>query len=115
MKNAPVCEFISAIRSVHTGGSVLVLKASSKILQRLSAEKKIEERNFDELQPRELEVLKQAAKGKSNKEIASELHISERTVQAHLINIFKKFRANSRTKAVLHALKEGWLTLDDLP
>ncbi|GAH80743.1 unnamed protein product, partial [marine sediment metagenome] len=70
--------------------------------------------DFEQLQPRELEVIKLAAKGMSNKEIARELFISERTVQTHLVNIFRKLGVNSRTQAVLDALKKGWLTLDSL-
>ena len=49
-----------------------------------------------------------------NKEIASELHLSERTVQAHLSNIYSKLDVDSRTEAVLQALKEGWLDICDL-
>jgi DNA-binding NarL/FixJ family response regulator len=67
------------------------------------------------LKQREFEVLKLAAKGMSNKEIAQELTISIRTVQSHLVNIFTKLNVNSRTEAVLHALREGWIALDDLP
>jgi DNA-binding NarL/FixJ family response regulator len=66
------------------------------------------------LHPREIEVLKLTAKGMRNKEIAKELHISERTVQAHLSNIFCKLQADSRTEAVLRAVKEGWLNIGDL-
>jgi len=51
----------------------------------------------------------------SNKEIASQLNISERTVQTHLVNIFRKMQVSSRTEAVLQGLRIGWLTLDDLP
>ena len=55
-----------------------------------------------------------AAKGLRNKEIAKDLGISERTVQAHLSNIFSKLGVDSRTEAVLKALKNGWLDLSDL-
>jgi len=67
------------------------------------------------LRPREVELLRVAAKGVTNKGIASELGISQRTVQTHLVNIFRKMECGSRTEAVLHALREGWLSLDDLP
>ena len=63
---------------------------------------------------RELEVLRSAAKGLRNKEIASNLSISERTVQAHLSNIFSKLDVSSRNEAVLKGLKEGYLNLSDL-
>jgi len=65
------------------------------------------------LHPRELEVIDLTAKGMSNKEIANQLVISERTVQTHLVNIFRKLGASSRTQAVLYALKEGWIELGD--
>ena len=64
---------------------------------------------------REFEVLKLAAKGMTNKDIAQKLSISERTVQTHFSNIFRKLGVGSRTEAVLHALKEGWLSPEDLP
>ena len=63
----------------------------------------------EQLRRREIDVLRAAAKGISNKEIGSKLGISERTVQTHLVNIFRKLEAGSRTEAVLRALKEGLL------
>lgn len=115
LKSAAPRELTNAVRSVHAGEAVFDLKAASKVLHRLAAEKGEERRGLEELQSRELEVLKLAAKGMSNKEIGRELGISERTVQSHLVNIFRKLEVGSRTEAVLHALHEGWLTLDDLP
>jgi DNA-binding NarL/FixJ family response regulator len=53
-------------------------------------------------------------KGLSNKDIAQELCLSVRTVQGHLANIFNKLRVSSRTEAVVRALREGWVTLDDV-
>jgi len=115
LKSAAPRELANAVRSANAGEAVFDLKAAGKILARLAAEKGEEQRELEELQPRELEVLKLAAKGMTNKEIAEELFISERTVQSHLVNIFRKLDVGSRTEAVLHALREGWLTLDDLP
>ena len=113
-KSAPLNELVSAIRLVHKGGSVLDLKAADTVVSYLTARGSRDKTDFEQLQPRELEVLKLAAKGMSNKEIARELFISERTVQTHLVNIFRKFGVNSRTQAVLNALKKGWLTLNNL-
>ena len=62
-----------------------------------------------------MEVMKLVTKGLSNKDIADELCLSIRTVQGHLGNIFNKLAVSSRTEAVVHALKEGWITLDDIP
>ena len=109
-------ELISAIRAVGQGEPVLDPRAAYKVLARLvytddSDSKPI----LDELHERELEVLKLASQGMTNKEIAHELLISERTVQTHFMNIFRKLDASSRTEAVLKALKQRWITLDDLP
>ena len=50
----------------------------------------------------------------SNRDIAEKLVLSGRTVQAHLANIFEKLLVGSRTEAVIHALKKGWFTLEEL-
>jgi len=60
------------------------------------------------LTERELDVMRILLEGHSNKEIARKLYISERTVQTHLSNIFHKIKVNSRTEAVLVAVREGW-------
>ena len=69
----------------------------------------------ESLSDREMEVLKLAAKGISNKDIAEQLSLSPRTVQAHLGNIFNKLGVGSRTEAVLYGLRKGWFNLEDLP
>ncbi len=66
------------------------------------------------LSQRELEVLKWAAKGMSNKDVAEELCLSVRTIQSHLAHIFDKLQVGSRTEAILHGLKEGWFSLEDI-
>ena len=114
LKNAPVSELISAIRLVRTGEAVFDLKAVSKVLRHIDEESE-GRRGPAKLYRRELEVLRLAAKGSSNRTIAEELGLSERTVQTHMVNIFRKLGVTSRTEAVLHALKEGWLTVNDLP
>lgn len=115
LKSAPVSDLISAIRLAHAGEAVIDLKAVDKVLRYLAVEEGQDKKDIDVLHQREKEVLKQAAMGKSNKAIGEELFISERTVQTHMVNIFQKLRVGSRTEAVLRALKEGWITLDDLP
>jgi len=113
-KTAPH-EFISAIHSLCSGEAVFDLEAVTKLIGSLATNKGKEMKAMARLRPREVELLRVAAKGLTNKEIASELGISQRTVQTHLVNIFRKMECNSRTEAVLHALREGWLSLDDLP
>lgn len=114
-KDRPLRELISAIRLVHGGDSILDLKATDTIVHSLIDSGRGPKTGFGELQPRELDVIKLTAKGMSNKDIADELFISERTVQTHLNNIFRKLEVNSRTQAVLYALRKGWITLDGTP
>jgi two-component system, NarL family, response regulator LiaR len=115
LKNAPFSELTGAIRMVHAGKLVLDIKVAGDALQRLTKGTGELDADFKELHDREMEILKLVARGISNKEIADKLFISQRTVDTHLINIFRKLGVESRTRAVLRALKKGWLTLDDVP
>ena len=117
VKNVRVRELVSAIRAVHAGETVLDPQAAHRVFSRLSHTRGMTRvgETAPQLHQREMEVLRLAAGGMSNKEIAQELAISVRTVQTHMVNIFGKLGVGSRTEAVLHALREGWLTLDDLP
>lgn len=117
VKNVRVRELSAAVRALHDGEMVLDSSAARRVFSRLApvAGSVSAGEALKQLHQRELQVLKLAAKGMSNKEIAQELTISVRTVQTHLVNIFAKLNVNSRTEAVLHALREGWFTLDDLP
>lgn len=115
-KGARSSELISAIRGVAVGEPVLDQAVAYRILNRMVASGETGPgAKLTELHDRELEVLRFAAKGMTNKAIAHELFISERTVQTHFLNIFRKLNVGSRTEAVLRALKQGWITLDDLP
>ena len=66
------------------------------------------------LTERETAVLKMAAKGMSNSEIADGLHLSVRTIESHLGTIFNKLGVGSRTEAVIEAMRKGWFTLEEL-
>jgi NarL family two-component system response regulator LiaR len=112
-KDTPIRELVTAVRLAFAGDGIIDRSAANNIIRHLIAGKDGKKGNLD-LYPREIEVLKLAAKGMRNKEIAKELNISERTVQAHLSNIFNKLEVDSRTEAVLQALKEGWLDICDL-
>lgn len=115
LKSALVDDVVSAIRSVHKGHSVFGAGASGKIVARLSETgNKSRESTGQRLHGRELEVLRLAAGGLTNRAIAAKLVISTRTVQAHFHNILRKLGATSRTEAVLRALREGWITFDSL-
>jgi two-component system, NarL family, response regulator LiaR len=112
-KDTPIRELVTAVRLAYAGDGIIDRTAANNIIRHFIADKDGNKGNLD-LYPREIEVLKAAAKGMRNKEIAKELNISERTVQAHLSNIFNKLEVDSRTEAVLQALKEGWLDICDL-
>ena len=115
LKNSSITKLLRAIRLVFSGEGVFDMKATGSILRRLTNDKMEARKDLDELRPREMQVLTLAAKGLGNKEIAQNLEISERTVQTHMVNIFRKLQVNSRTEAVIQGLKKGWMTLDDLP
>ncbi len=110
-------ELIEAIRAVHAGESVLHPTVARKVLNRFvpATGKNLKEKNTEVLSERELDVLRLASRGLSNQEIADQFSLSLRTVQAHFSHIFNKLQVSSRTEAVVHALKEGWVTLNDLP
>jgi len=109
-------EIVDAIRAVHAGESVLHPSVARKVLNRFAGTsgKPREKKSLDVLTEREMEVLKMVTKGLSNKDIAEGLCLSVRTVQGHLANIFNKLRVSSRTEAVVYALREGWVTLDEM-
>ena len=110
-------ELIDAIRSVYAGESVLHPAIAKKILNRFGKTivKPQKKEPAEVLSDREMEVLKLVTEGLSNKDIADKLSLSIRTVQGHLGNIFNKLMVSSRTEAVVRALKEGWVTLVDIP
>jgi len=109
-------EIVDAIRVVHSGESVLHPSVARKVLNRFAGAtgKRRQKKSPDLLTEREMEVLKMVTRGSSNKDIADALCLSVRTVQGHLANIFNKLRVSSRTEAVVRALKENWVTLDDV-
>jgi NarL family two-component system response regulator LiaR len=110
-------ELTDAVRAVYAGESVLHPAIARKVLNRFvpAPDKPAQQEPLELLSAREMDVLKLAAKGLRNEDIANELCLSLRTIQAHLGHIFNKLQVSSRTEAVVRALKEGWITLDDIP
>jgi DNA-binding NarL/FixJ family response regulator len=111
LKNASEDELLSAVRAVAAGESALHPSVARKVLERFSTGA-TSSPPLDTLSPRELEVLRIAATGRTNKEIARDLDISPRTVQVHLANIFSKLDVGSRTEAVMIGIKRGWVSLE---
>lgn len=108
-------KLVAAIRAVHEGESVLHPTIMEKFLRHSTAggSKTAPTGQKTDLSDREIEVLQLATKGLSNKDIATQLGLSLRTVQAHCTRAAKKLQVGSRTEAVLRGLKEGWLSFDD--
>jgi DNA-binding NarL/FixJ family response regulator len=117
LKDSSGEELIEAIRQVMTGEPVLHPKIMKKVLNRLRSpvEEQSAQTAGEVLSDRETEVLRLAAKGMSNMEIADSLTLSVRTVQTHLRSIFNKLGVGSRSEAIVYGLKKGWLTLEELP
>jgi two-component system NarL family response regulator len=114
-KQHPVEEFPSALRAVHAGQSLLPPEAASAVLSAFREESKPlppAQIATAGLSARELEVLNLLARSMSNREIASELFISENTVKNHVSNVLSKLEARTRVEAVTSALSTG---LIDLP
>ena len=108
LKTAQTDELIQAVRDVHEGKSVLDPSVTRKLMANLF--KPSEKITAEPLTDRELDVLRLAAKGFTNKAIGIQLGISDRTVQGHLAHIFAKMQATSRTKAVMRAVSLGWIS-----
>jgi DNA-binding NarL/FixJ family response regulator len=117
LKSVSGDDLVSAIRTVQAGESVLHPAIIAKLLKRaLKAGTEVNEPGArGNLSERELEVLRLAAKGLTNKDIAEELYITVRTVKAHLSSAFSKLGVASRTEAIMKGLKEGWLLLEEVP
>lgn len=114
LKNARGKEVINAIRAAHDGESILHPTIAPSIFAHLAPPESNPDREKGQLlSERELEVLRLAVEGLSNKEIAATLSLGPRTVQSHWRNIFNKLGVYSRTEAVILGLRKGWLTLAD--
>ena len=115
LKSARSRDVVGAIRSIRMGDAVLHPSVMTKLLKRaIQGEvSPPEQKRGEVLSTREIEVMKLAATGMSNKDIAEQLCLTVRTVKAHLSNAFTKLNVASRTEATLKGLKEGWLTLEE--
>jgi DNA-binding NarL/FixJ family response regulator len=114
LKGTPRDELFNAIRVVSQGGSLLQPVVASKFLRHVRAQSRApdsEPRPPDALTERELEVLRLLAQGKSNKEIAAALTITERTVKFHVSAILGKLGASNRTEAARIAAQQGLVKL----
>jgi len=100
-------ELRNSIKKVMNGNKVFPTKIEEKVDKQIETEKS----KLEELSNRENEVLELLAQGMSNRDIAEELYISEKTVKNHVSSILRKFSVNDRTQAVIVALKNGLVSL----
>lgn len=115
LKNVRGGELVDAVRRVYAGESVLHPAIAKKVVNRVAQQASPLEDGGETLTDRELEVLRLAAGGLSNRQIADRLMVSPRTVQSHMANIFGKLQVGSRTEAVMMGLRKRWITLKDIP
>jgi NarL family two-component system response regulator LiaR len=101
---------VAAVRGAARGQSVLDPAVAGSVLQELARGGPL----AADLSEREKEVLGQLAHGRTNREIAQALHVAEETVKTHVGNILSKLQLNHRTQAVIYALKQGLVALDDV-
>jgi DNA-binding NarL/FixJ family response regulator len=108
LKDAPPHELLAAIESVTAGGVYLGSKVTKELIKHLNPEsEQPNQPSPDPLSTRELEVLELISRGLSNREIAENLFLSEKTVKTHINNIFQKLNVKSRTQAAFYALREN--------
>ncbi len=116
LKDVSGAELINAIQTVSRGEAVLHPAVARKVMEKFKHGKTEQSSEHDKniLTEREANIIKMAAKGMSNNEIAEHLHLSVRTIESHLGTIFNKLGVGSRMEAVIEALRCGWFTIDDL-
>ena len=112
LKDSGPEELVQAIHQVHLGQPSLEPAIALKMLQELSHPPE-QPPTPEPLSGREMEVVRLLAQGKSNREIAEQLVITELTVRTHVSNILGKLHVASRTQAALYALREGIASLDN--
>ena len=98
-------ELIATIRAVHAGKSHIPPVIAQRLAERMDTE---------DLTPREFDVLEQIVQGKSNKEIAGELEVSEATVKTHINSLLSKLDVTDRTQAATAAIRRGLVPLESL-
>ncbi len=109
LKTAQPDDLIQAVRDVNDGKSALDPAITQKLLANVF-KRSPDDRPTEPPTERELDVLRLAAKGFTNKAIGVQLGISDRTVQGHLAHVFAKMQATSRTEAVMRAVLLGWIS-----
>lgn len=111
LKDVSPEELAHAIRAAQRNEAVLHPEVAARLMQEFSAPR-TDEAPVEQLTPRELEVLRLIARGKSNKEIADALIVSEKTVKTHVSNILSKLHLADRTQAAIYALRKRIVAME---
>ena len=111
LKDIDPDDLAEAIRRANAGEAVLNPRVAARLVKELNGELNSDRQEtvnpFSELTDREMDVLRQIAAGKSNREIAEALVISEKTVKSHITNLLNKLHLTDRTQAAVYAWQEG--------
>jgi two-component system, NarL family, response regulator LiaR len=110
-KTAGVDQVVESVRAASRGESVLEPSATARLLRELRG--RAERDPLDALSPRELDVLKAISRGRSNREIAKELSVTEETVKSHVSSILAKLGLSDRTQAAIFGLQHHLVPLDE--
>jgi two-component system, NarL family, response regulator NreC len=116
LKDSPAPQLVSAIRDIQRGGSYLSPRMLSQLVDDFRSRIKSTSRTprFATLTPREREVLKLLAEGNSTKEIASELNLSVKTVEAHKFNLMRKLDIHNKAQLVQYAIQKKIIKLPNM-
>jgi two-component system, NarL family, response regulator LiaR len=109
LKDTDSEELSRAIKAAAAGRVHLAPEAAARLMREVRAPE-----SSEALTDREAEVLRLLARGKANKQIASSLYVSEKTVKAHVSSILMKLGVQSRTQAALYAVRTGLVSIDEL-
>jgi two-component system, NarL family, response regulator LiaR len=107
LKNTQPSELARAVRAAHVGEAITDPTVAARLVEALSDRPRADGARREQLTARERDVLGLIARGRSNKRIALELGISEKTVKAHVGHVLAKLGVSDRTQAALLAVQEG--------
>ena len=110
LKDVQPQDLANAIRTVHGGEALLHPAIAAKLVREFS--EPAEPQPFENLTAREMDVLRLVAQAKSNKEIAAEFVLSEKTVKTHVSNILQKLHLADRTQAAVYAIRQRIVDID---
>lgn len=111
VKDGSVPEVVRAIREVAAGRAIVHPLVTDAVLSQFQQQPELNDSWRGVLTPREMDILRELAQGKSNCQIAAALHITQKTVKNHISSIFSKLYVTDRTQAVLTAVRNRWLPI----